>query len=148
MLQGLPKINQYIFTCGIKTQLGKEDRQTRMHNLKRQKALLPHQRKRVAEKLRNPRILKIHYHTFRHWKATQLYHQTKDILYVMNFLGHRSIKNTLIYINLEIACFSKGGDDFTGKVATTREEKLKLIEAGFEYVSADPDGTQYFRKRK
>ncbi len=27
-------------------------------------------------------------------------------------------------------------------------EKLALIEAGFEYVSGDPDGTQYFRKRK
>ena len=26
--------------------------------------------------------------------------------------------------------------------------KLQLIEAGFEFVSADPDGTQYFRKRK
>jgi hypothetical protein len=25
---------------------------------------------------------------------------------------------------------------------------VKLIEAGFEFVSADPDGTQYFRKRK
>jgi len=62
--------------------------------------------------------------------------------------GHRDVKNTLIYIDLEIACFSKGGDDFTGKVATTREEKLKRIEAGFEFVSADPDGTQYFRKRR
>ncbi len=34
------------------------------------------------------------------------------------------------------------------KSSNTREEKLKLIEAGFEFVSADPDGTQYFRKRK
>jgi len=49
---------------------------------------------------------------------------------------------------LEIACFSKGGDEFTGKVAITREEKLKLIEAGFEFVSADPDVSLYFRKRK
>jgi hypothetical protein len=27
-------------------------------------------------------------------------------------------------------------------------EKLQLIEAGFEFVNSDPDGTQYFRKRK
>ena len=48
---------------------------------------------------------KIHYHTFRHFKATQLYHQTRDVLYVMKFLGHRDVKNTLIYIDLEISLF-------------------------------------------
>ena len=41
-----------------------------------------------------------------------LYHQTKDILHVMRFLGHRSIKNTLVYIDLETACHPNGGDDF------------------------------------
>lgn len=41
------------------------------------------QRKNAAEKLGNPRILQIHFHTFRHWKATMEYHRTKDILHVM-----------------------------------------------------------------
>jgi len=27
-----------------------------------------------------------------------LYHQTKDILYVKDFLGHKSIDNTMIYV--------------------------------------------------
>jgi hypothetical protein len=45
-------------------------------------------------------------------------------------------------------CYPCGGEDCTGKVAKTQAEKLQLIEAGFEFVSADPDGTQYFRKRK
>jgi hypothetical protein len=36
----------------------------------------------------------------------------------------------------------------TNARAKTQTEKLQLIEAGFEFVSADPDGTQYFRKRK
>jgi hypothetical protein len=40
------------------------------------------------------------------------------------------------------------GDCFISRIATTREEKLALIKAGFEYVSCNPDGTQYFRKRK
>jgi len=31
-------------------------------------------RRRVASKLNNPRILKISFHTFRHWMATTLYH--------------------------------------------------------------------------
>lgn len=66
----------------------------------------------------------------------------------MKFLGHRSVKNTLIYIHLESVVYPGGGDDYTGKVATTQAEKLALIEAGFEFVSSDPDGTMYFRKRK
>ena len=34
-------------------------------------------RKRLAHKLQNPRLLKISFHTIRHWKATILYHQTR-----------------------------------------------------------------------
>jgi len=55
--------------------------------LKSQRRLFHNFRRRVAGKLKNPRILSITYRTFRHWKATTLYHQTKDILYVMRFLG-------------------------------------------------------------
>jgi integrase len=147
MLQGLPKINQYIFNCGIKTRFGHEEAKTHQAHLERQKALLTHARKKIAEKLKNPRLLKIHYHTFRHYKATQLYHQTRDILYVMKFLGHREVKNTLIYIDLEIACYSKGGDDYHAKTARTETEALQLIEAGFEYV-CDIGEAKIFRKRR
>jgi len=52
----------------------------------------------LARKLENPRLLEIKFHTFRHWKATKLYHQTKDLLFVQRFLGHRSVQNTLKYI--------------------------------------------------
>jgi len=147
MLQNLPKVNQYIFTCSPKTQKGHEDPKLHEQLKKRQKALLAHPRRRIAEKLRNPRLLKIHYHSFRHWKATQLYHQTKDILYVMKFLGHTDVKNTLIYIDLEIACYSRSGEEFTAKVATTVTEALQLIEAGFDHV-CDMGEVKLFRKRK
>jgi len=50
------------------------------------------QRKRLASKLQNPRLLRISFHTIRHWKATMEYHETKVILHVMKFLGHKSIK--------------------------------------------------------
>lgn len=66
----------------------------------------------------------------------------------MKFLRHRSIKNTLIYIDLEQLYYPNGGEDYTGKVAKTQAEKLQLIEAGFEFVCADPDGTKYFRKHR
>jgi integrase len=105
------------------------------------------QRARAARKLENPRILKITFHTFRHWKATVEYHRTKDIIHVMKLLGHRNINNTLVYITLEEALFQGGSDEFYSAVARSVEEARKLIEAGFKYV-CDFDGIKLFRKRK
>ena len=101
------------------------------------------QRKRTAEKLQNPRINQITFHTFRHWKATMEYHRTKDILYVMRLLGHKNIKNTLIYTQL----VTFENDDYICKAATNIREAAELIEAGFEYV-CDVASTKLFRKRK
>jgi hypothetical protein len=44
--------------------------------------------------------------------------------------------------------FSGTSDEYIGIVATTQAEKLKAIEQGCDFVSADPDGTHYYRKRK
>jgi len=85
MLNGLPKPGQRVFG----------DSPTRF-----KKSSFYRSRKLIAKKLQNPRILRIHFHTFRHWKATKLYHQTKDVLYVKEFLGHKRIENTLLYIQL------------------------------------------------
>ena len=144
MLLALPRNSQFIFSC-LKQPQDKEDRKAHLLRLKRQKGILGHQRLRVAQKLKNPRIARINYHALRHWKATQLYHQTKDILYVMKFLGHRAIKNTLIYIDLESISFPHGGDDYHAKAARTETEALKLIEAGFEYVCSMGEA-KLFRK--
>jgi integrase len=104
------------------------------------------QRKRIANKIGNPRILKIHFHTLRHFKGTMLYHKTKDLLYVMQALGHKNIKNTLLYIQLEEALF-QGEIDYISKVAKTPGEICALIEAGFEYVT-EFESLKFFRKRK
>ena len=42
--------------------------------------------------------------------------KTKDILHVMKFLGHKTIKSTLIYIQLEEAIFKEENDEFICKV--------------------------------
>ena len=44
------------------------------------------QRKRTAFKLQNPKLLQIHFHILRHWKATTEYAKTKDLLYVQKLL--------------------------------------------------------------
>jgi len=93
------------------------------------------QRKRIAHKLGNPRLHQIHFHTLRHWKATMEYHKTKDILYVMQLLGHRKIENTLKYTQL----VHFQDDEYVSKVATKTEEARQLLEAGFEYVCTTPE---------
>ena len=104
-------------------------------------------RRRLAHKLQNPRLEKITFHTFRHWKATMLYHQTKDPEYVKRFLGHKTLKNTEIYITIEKTIFGEYSDEFTVKTASKPEEVKALLEAGFDYV-CERDGLMFFRKRK
>ena len=75
-----------------------------------------------------------------------LYHQTKDMYYVMQRLGHKNIKNTLLYVQLEEALF-QGEDEYVSKVAKTEKDICALMEAGFEFVT-DFQEAKIFRKRK
>jgi hypothetical protein len=72
------------------------------------------------------------------------YHKTKDILYVMKLLGHKSIDSTLLYTQL----VHFEGDEFDVKVTETKEEITELLKVGFEWVGQDDKGLTYFRKRK
>jgi integrase len=104
-------------------------------------------RRRLADKLQNPRLLKISFHTFRHWKATMLYHETGDIHYVKRFLGHKSIVNTEIYINIADTIFESRTDEFTVRVVEKPEDIKRLLEAGFNCV-CQKDNLIFLRKRK
>ena len=106
------------------------------------------QRKRIAHKLKNPRIDRITFKTFRHWKGTMEYHRTKDILHVKQILGHRNIKNTLRYITLAEELF-KDQQEYVSKVAKNVREACALVDAGFEYMTREyDDGGKIFRKPK
>ena len=104
-------------------------------------------RKKLAHKLSNPRLLRISFHTFRHWKATMEYHKTKDPLYVKELLGHKKLDTTLLYVQVERTLFQSSTDEFTVKVARTPEEIKALLEVGFDYI-CEKDGLMFFRKRK
>jgi integrase len=111
------------------------------------KSAFLHERKRLAVKLQNPRLLSIGFHTFRHWKATTLYHKTKDPLYVKDFLGHKSMKNTEKYVNIERKIFADyENDEFTVKVTDKPEEATKYLEVGYEWVGVK-DNLIFLRKR-
>jgi integrase len=130
MLQKLPKEGDYIF-----------HHYGTLNHLRRS---FQRYRKRTAFKLGNPRLLQITIHTLRHWKATMEYAKTKDILHTMQVLGHKNIKNTLIYTQL---VQNLNEDDYVCRVAKTPSAIQELIEAGFEYVCQKDDLT-FFRKRK
>jgi len=106
-------------------------------------------RRRLATKLQNPRLLQIHFHTLRHWKATMEYHRTKDIFHVKELLGHKKLDNVAIYVQIDEKLFAHTDDGFICKIAHNAGEAISLIEAGFEYVTGEyHDGGKLFRKRK
>ena len=105
-------------------------------------------RKRLAKKTQDPRLTKIHLHTFRHWKGTTEYHKTRDIYHVRNVLGHRNINNTLLYITLENALYQTSSDEWTSIVTHNLEEETQAISTGFELVRAINETTAIYRKRK
>lgn len=133
MLNALPRINDNLFGDYTGFSL---------------KATFTRVRARQAFKLGNPRLKEIHLHTFRHWKATMLYHYTKDVMLVKEFLGHKELDNTQLYIQLDKALFQGVPDDaFIIRAVHTVEEATKLGEVGFEPFIVI-QGVQLMRKRK
>jgi integrase/recombinase XerD len=108
------------------------------------------QRKAIAERLQNPRLMKITFHTFRHWKATMLYHETQNIRLVQRFLGHKSITSTEIYENTEEAVFQQiaNSDQWTSIITHSPEEEVKCSNIGFTLVRSINETTAIYRKRK
>jgi integrase len=101
-------------------------------------------RKRIAQIQQNPRIMKISLTTFRHWGATMVYHQTRDILLVKKLLGHKKIENTMKYTQL----IQFKDDEYDVATATTVEEAKSLLAAGFEQQPQAINGVFLFRKPK
>ncbi len=106
------------------------------------------QRKKASIKLSNQRMLKISFHTLRHWKGTMEYHKSKDVKHVQYVLGHKHSNSTDLYINLEQALLLKESDEWCSRISHTLEEETQLIEAGFTLVRGINETTAIYRKRK
>ena len=61
----------------------------------------------------------------------------------MKILGHKNIKNTLLYTQL----IDDKEEDYICKIAQTTKEISQLIEDGFEYI-CEQEELKFFRKRK
>jgi integrase/predicted RNA-binding Zn-ribbon protein involved in translation (DUF1610 family) len=128
MFNRLPKDSQKVFRSTAKTM----------------RCSFAKQRKRIALKLNNPRINQVHFHTLRHWRATMEYQRTKSILQVQQMLGHRNIKNTMVYTHL----INFEANSYISRVAKNAKGARALTEAGFEYVCTTPEGLMLFKKPK
>lgn len=86
----------------------------------------------------------------RHFRATLEYHRTKDLLHVQQLLGHREVKNTMLYIQLDKHLFQNFNENqYTTKIAHNVEDACKLVDVGFEFITGEySDGGKIFRKRK
>lgn len=88
MLRTLPQRNEYIF------------RYNKESSRKSIEIVFYQLRKRAAIRLEDPELQRITFMSLRHFKAFQEYRRTRDILHVRDILGHKSLKNTLIYTHL------------------------------------------------
>ena len=127
MLQSLPKNSDNIFEGNL-TVFRKTFRKYRA---------------RITTKLKNSRLKKITFHTFRYWKATTEYHKTKDILHIMELLGHRDIKTTLIYTQL----IPFEGDEYNSSAAKTTKKPANFWRPDSN-ICTTPQDVLLFRKRK
>jgi integrase len=106
-------------------------------------------RQRTAEKLQNPRLLRIHCHTFRHWKATTMMMKGTDSYFIRQLLGHKTATMTDRYINIVKSLLGNGDEQYICKCveATDKIGIMRLIEDA--YTKADEaDGIHFYRKRK
>jgi integrase len=105
------------------------------------------QRRRLAKKLRQ-QYLESAIPQFQTLEGDNRISQHKRSNPRSRILGHKDIEITRQYIYIEKQVYKKAeGDKFHTKVATTKEEIVQLLDAGFAHIMTK-DGLAFFRKRK
>ncbi len=108
-----------------------------------------HARARAAKVFQDPEILKIPMKNLRNYSGAQFYLSMpiRDPWAVMLHFRHKKMQTTQHYLQ---ALIVDGEEDieYTSKAIQTKEEILKLTDAGYTYVQTTPDGWSIYRKRK
>jgi integrase len=128
MLNALPRKDKLVFTWTYKTAA----------------QCLRVLRKRVAQKLQNPRLLSISFKSYRHWGGSMLAHYTNgNILTIKKMLRHKNVENTMKYIHT----LKFKDEDFEIATATTEEEIKQLGSTGFAKYD-EMNGIHFYRRPK
>lgn len=104
-------------------------------------------RKRAAEKLSNPELLKIPVKNLRNYSAARVYLKTKNsFIAVMQHLRHRKYDTTAHYIRG--MAITEQNEEFETKMTKDENDVPTLQDQGYEYQFTTPQGTMVFRRRK
>jgi hypothetical protein len=119
------------------------NRQTIQRESRRLRQTLSNHAKQLAEDLKDPSIHTIRLYDFRHYFCTKKLNDIGNPYTVMVLMEHKKLETTQKYMHL----LNLNDDEWTCTGATTAQEAIKLIEAGFQYVTMI-EGVQLFKKRK
>jgi len=114
-----------------------------LENLRR---LFERQRGPIAHRYPETNAGKIHFHSFRTWRATMEYLKTRDLEAVMALLGATNPMHARRYVRLARALQLRE-DDYVTARARTADQVEELVREGFNYVS-EIQGVQIFRKER
>ena|GEM_PF-2554745 len=94
----LEKLKRHVIKCRKTGYLFERNGRCLKENRMR-KAIIKY-RRRVVEKYGIREAENVHLHTFRHYYASRVYQETKDLVLVKSLLGHSNIKSTEIYTHV------------------------------------------------
>jgi len=140
MLNSLSRENNYVFHKPY------DDEFKTMKGLESFRRLFERYRKRIAETHPESNVAKIHFHSFRTWRATMQYLKTRDLEAVMMLLGATNPIHARRYVCLAQAlCLRE--DDYVTARATNADEAEELVREGFNFVT-EIQSVQIFRKER
>lgn len=105
-------------------------RQLTEHRLR--KAIIRY-REEVVEKYGLNEAKKVHLHTFRHFYATKVYNETKDLVLVKTLLGHSSVRTTEVYTH--IMQFDDSRCEAKAIPVNETDQVCKMLEHGWQIAS-------------
>jgi integrase len=140
MLNGLPTESKFVFHRPY------ADEFKTLKALEGFRRLFERHRERIAKTHPESNVARIHFHSFRTWRATMEYLKTRDLEAVMALLGVTNPLHARRYVSLAQA-LSLREDDYATARATNADEAEGLAREGFNFVT-EIQGVQIFRKER
>jgi len=97
------------------------------------------QRRKIVAKFGKPEWLKLHFHSFRHIRATYDIRDGIDPYEVKDKLGHKCISNTDKYVHWVKEENPEVNDKYYTQTTATDLEAQRLEEAGWQFIYVNPN---------
>jgi hypothetical protein len=106
-------------------------------------------KRRAAQKLNNPDLLKIDLRNLRNYSGERYYKSlpVREPMLVMRHLRHKKLETTMHYLRAIVLAYEED-DEFISLITHSPDEECKAIEKGYTLVRAINETTAIYRKRK